>query len=182
MRKDFPIESVGGMPVLTDELGWKMGVPLFVAGRMAALRLGPGAGNLEGARGGAERIAWGIEDVLEGVEREERARRKSVVANASGRGEVEGQESAVDEGLTEGESQDDESEDDGDAEYCYHAGIGSRYASLGDDDGDGDGDENDSVRGPSPAILHEEVALRGDEDDEAQRRQIPRLVAGLSLS
>jgi len=172
MHKEFPIESVGGMPVLTDELGWKKGVPLFVAGRLAALRLGPGAGNLEGARGGAERIAWGVGDVLEGVEREERARRKSSGVGVD----------VVDEGLTDGESQDDESGDDGDAEYCYHAGIGSRYASLGDDDGDGEDDDNDSVRGATPAILDEEVALRGDEDDEAQRRQIPRLLAGLSLS
>jgi len=170
--------------VLTDELGWKKGVPLFVAGRMAALRLGPGAGNLEGARGGAERIAWGIEDVLEGVERQkERARRKSLVANASGEGEVEGQESAVDEGLTEGESQDDESGDEGDAEYCYHAGIGSRYASLGDEDGDGDGDENDSRRAASPKLDEEaKVVMPGEEREEAQRRQVPRLVAGLSLS
>jgi len=44
---------------------WKDGVPLFVTGRLAALRLGPGAGNLEGARVGAERVAWAIEDILD---------------------------------------------------------------------------------------------------------------------
>jgi hypothetical protein len=43
---------------------WREDVPLFVTGRLAALRLGPGAGNLAGARSGAERIAWAIEDVL----------------------------------------------------------------------------------------------------------------------
>ncbi|KAF2803509.1 FAD binding domain-containing protein [Mytilinidion resinicola] len=37
-------------------------VPLL--GRLAGLRLGPGAGNLAGARVGAERVVWGIEDVL----------------------------------------------------------------------------------------------------------------------
>ncbi|KAG9887287.1 hypothetical protein KCU90_g19325, partial [Aureobasidium melanogenum] len=48
----------------TDDLMWKENVPLFVTGRLAALRLGPGAGNLAGARSGAERIAWAIEDIL----------------------------------------------------------------------------------------------------------------------
>lgn len=39
-------------------------MPLFVAGRLAALQLGPGAPNLIGARIGAERIAWSIQDFL----------------------------------------------------------------------------------------------------------------------
>ncbi|KAI4776825.1 FAD/NAD(P)-binding domain-containing protein [Aureobasidium sp. EXF-3400] len=60
----FPIDSYGGLPALTDDLMWKENVPLFVTGRLAALRLGPGAGNLAGARSGAERIAWAIEDIL----------------------------------------------------------------------------------------------------------------------
>ncbi|KAG9999596.1 FAD binding domain-containing protein, partial [Aureobasidium melanogenum] len=60
----FPINSYGGLPALTDDLMWKENVPLFVTGRLAALRLGPGAGNLAGARSGAERIAWAIEDIL----------------------------------------------------------------------------------------------------------------------
>lgn len=53
---------------------WKEDVPLFITGRLAALRLGPGAGNLAGARSGAERIAWAIEDILpreEGCKEEE---------------------------------------------------------------------------------------------------------------
>lgn len=58
------MESYGGLPGLTDDLMWKDDVPLFVTGRLAALRLGPGAGNLAGARSGAERIAWAIEDNL----------------------------------------------------------------------------------------------------------------------
>lgn len=60
----LPIDSYGGLPALNDDLMWKDGVPLFMTGRLASLRLGPGAGNLEGARVGAERIAWAIEDVL----------------------------------------------------------------------------------------------------------------------
>lgn len=43
---------------------WNDDVPLFVTGRLAGLRLGPGAPNLVGARIGAERIAWNVEDVL----------------------------------------------------------------------------------------------------------------------
>jgi len=62
---NHPIPTIGGLPVLTEELKWKEDVPLFVAGRLAALRLGPGAGNLEGARSGAERIAWALEDMFQ---------------------------------------------------------------------------------------------------------------------
>ncbi|KAL1638317.1 hypothetical protein SLS56_000125 [Neofusicoccum ribis] len=64
MNRDYPIHGHGGLPCLTDDLMWKEDVPLFVTGRLASLRLGPGAGNLGGARIGAERIAWSIEDVL----------------------------------------------------------------------------------------------------------------------
>ncbi|CAD0087296.1 unnamed protein product, partial [Aureobasidium vineae] len=64
INRKFPVDSYGGLPALTDDLMWKENVPLFVTGRLAALRLGPGAGNLAGARSGAERIAWAIEDVL----------------------------------------------------------------------------------------------------------------------
>ena len=75
-------------------------IPLFVTGRLASLRLGPGAGNLEGARLGAERIAWALQDVL--------------------RESVEG----------EGASELDLSDEDMDAGYRYAAGLGSRFESL----------------------------------------------------
>lgn len=65
MRRDYPIETKQGLPCITDDLMWQPDVPLFVTGRLAALRLGPGGGNLEGARMGAERIAWGLEEMLE---------------------------------------------------------------------------------------------------------------------
>lgn len=64
MNRDYPIESINGLPCLTDDLMWKPDVPLFVTGRLASLRLGPAAPNLEGARLGAERIAWALQDVL----------------------------------------------------------------------------------------------------------------------
>ncbi|KAI5276669.1 FAD/NAD(P)-binding domain-containing protein [Aureobasidium subglaciale] len=64
MNRKFPVDSYGGLPSLTDDLMWKEDIPLFVTGRLAALRLGPGAGNLAGARSGAERIAWAIENTI----------------------------------------------------------------------------------------------------------------------
>ncbi|EME44513.1 hypothetical protein DOTSEDRAFT_172765 [Dothistroma septosporum NZE10] len=60
----YPMKCFDGMPALTDDLMWKPDMPLFMTGLFAALRVGPGAANLEGARVGAERIAWGLRDVL----------------------------------------------------------------------------------------------------------------------
>ncbi|KAK5699063.1 hypothetical protein LTR97_006712 [Elasticomyces elasticus] len=56
----FPIHVEYGLPALTDDLSWREDIPLFVCGKMASLRLGPDAGNLGGARAGAERIAVAI--------------------------------------------------------------------------------------------------------------------------
>lgn len=64
MLESHPIPGHGGFPCLNDDLMWKDGIPLFLAGRLAALKLGPAAPNLGGARAGAERIAWGIEEVM----------------------------------------------------------------------------------------------------------------------
>ncbi|OHE91982.1 FAD binding domain-containing protein [Colletotrichum orchidophilum] len=64
MLREHPIHGHGGIPCIDDDLKWSKDVPLFVTGRMAALRLGPGSANLAGARAGAERIAWAIEDLL----------------------------------------------------------------------------------------------------------------------
>lgn len=61
----YPIEVIDGLPCLTDDLMWREDVPLYLTGRLGALRLGPGAPNLEGARLGAERIAWSLEEILE---------------------------------------------------------------------------------------------------------------------
>ena len=64
LQQQHPIDYVGGLPCLNDDLMWDDDVPLFVTGRLAGLRLGPGAPNLVGARIGAERIAWNVEDEL----------------------------------------------------------------------------------------------------------------------
>ncbi len=61
IRRQYPIDTEGGFPCLTHDLAWSDDVPLFVTGMLAALRLGPGAGNLEGARESAERVVWGLE-------------------------------------------------------------------------------------------------------------------------
>ena len=71
MLNDHPIGGLGGLPCINEDLMWKEGVPLYVTGRLASLRLGPGAGNLSGARTGAERIAWSIRELLEGEEEDE---------------------------------------------------------------------------------------------------------------
>ncbi|KAI1133234.1 FAD binding domain-containing protein [Nemania abortiva] len=64
MCRDYPIENCGGFPCITENMTWRDDVPLFVAGRFAALQLGPGAHNLIGARIGADRIAWSIQEML----------------------------------------------------------------------------------------------------------------------
>ncbi|KAI1329765.1 FAD binding domain-containing protein [Xylariaceae sp. FL0255] len=70
MRRDYPVENCGGFPCITESMAWRDDVPLFVAGRFAGLQLGPGAPNLIGARIGADRIAWAIQDVLGNAEGE----------------------------------------------------------------------------------------------------------------
>jgi len=65
LMQKYPIHGHGGLPCLTDDLAWSKDVPLFMTGRLAALRVGPGAANLSGARIGAERIAWNIESILQ---------------------------------------------------------------------------------------------------------------------
>ncbi|KAI5302774.1 hypothetical protein KEM56_000367 [Ascosphaera pollenicola] len=62
-----------GFPHLTTDLEYAPGMPLFFTGRLASLHLGPGGPNLEGARLGAERVAWALEGLWE---KEEKMRRK----------------------------------------------------------------------------------------------------------
>lgn len=112
MLASHPIQSRGGLPCLNDDLMWKDGVPLFMMGRLAALRLGPGAANLGGAKVGAERVAWAIEDI---VHRQ--------------------QTKAVDSGV---ELSDDDEENDNKADgmAVYLSGHGNMYSALADDDGE----------------------------------------------
>jgi hypothetical protein len=60
----YPIQNCGGLPCITEDMQWSDDVPLFMAGRLGALQLGPGAPNLVGARIGAERISWAIQEML----------------------------------------------------------------------------------------------------------------------
>lgn len=101
MCEKYPIKGYDGLPALTDDLTWRDDVPLFVTGKFAALRLGPGAGNLEGARVGAERIAWAMQEYL-------------------GKDGMGG--SCMEE-------EDEEKKLGG--EYRYAVGLGSRFESLG---------------------------------------------------
>ncbi|GJN72372.1 hypothetical protein PLICBS_006445 [Purpureocillium lilacinum] len=64
MLDKHPIQGFGGFPCLNEDLMWADGVPLFVAGRLASLQLGPAAPNIGGAKLGAERISWAIEDLI----------------------------------------------------------------------------------------------------------------------
>lgn len=64
LLKDYPVQGFGGFPCLNEDLMWKDDVPLFVTGRLAALRLGPAAPNIGGARVGAERIALAVDQIL----------------------------------------------------------------------------------------------------------------------
>lgn len=70
LLQSHPIETIGGLPCLTYDMQWSKDVPLFVTGRLAGLRLGPWAANLEGARNGAERIAWRLQEILGDVDRD----------------------------------------------------------------------------------------------------------------
>jgi hypothetical protein len=67
LQQKHPIPCIGGLPCINNDLMWNDEIPLFATGRLASLRLGPGAPNLIGARVGAERIAWNVEDVLKSL-------------------------------------------------------------------------------------------------------------------
>lgn len=101
MCAKYPVENFDGLPALTDDLMWREDVPLFLTGKFAALRLGPGAGNLEGARLGAERIAWAMGDLL-------RKDGEGGAAGGAGNGGIE----------------------ESSGEYRFAAGIGSRFETL----------------------------------------------------
>ncbi|PVH15611.1 uncharacterized protein CXQ87_003457 [Candidozyma duobushaemuli] len=67
---DYPIDIVGGFPCLTDNLQWCEELPLYMVGKNASLRIGPTSANLDGARTGAERVGWKIQEDLVKDERE----------------------------------------------------------------------------------------------------------------
>ncbi|KAI5961429.1 uncharacterized protein KGF55_004052 [Candida pseudojiufengensis] len=63
INKQYPIEIEQGFPVLTDNLQWNNEIPLFLIGKNASLTIGPTSANLDGARIGAERIGWYLQNM-----------------------------------------------------------------------------------------------------------------------
>lgn len=64
IMEEYPIDIVGGFPCLTDNLQWTDDLPLYMVGKNASLRIGPTSANLDGARTGAERVGWKIQEDL----------------------------------------------------------------------------------------------------------------------
>lgn len=106
--RDHPIKGLGGLPCLNEDLMWKDDVPLFVTGRLAALRLGPAAPNIGGARVGAERIALALDQILS----------RSSPGGASKMFKAE--EETVVGGRQDGET----------GLFNYASGTGSKYSTL----------------------------------------------------
>ncbi|KAI5967569.1 hypothetical protein CANMA_003003 [Candida margitis] len=63
MFDEFPIDVCNGYPSLTDNLQWNKEIPLYMVGKNAALQVGPTSANLDGARLGAERIGWHLQNM-----------------------------------------------------------------------------------------------------------------------
>ncbi|PKS11175.1 hypothetical protein jhhlp_002936 [Lomentospora prolificans] len=64
MLQSHPIHGHGGFPCINDRLMWKDGVPLYLAGRLAALQIGPASPNIGGAKLAAERIALAMDEFI----------------------------------------------------------------------------------------------------------------------
>lgn len=79
--EDYPIDIVGGFPCLTDDLQWCEELPLYMVGKNASLRIGPTSANLDGARTGAERVGWKIQEDLVKDERAEDDTRLQLASN-----------------------------------------------------------------------------------------------------
>lgn len=63
MFNQNPIDVCNGYPSLTDNLQWNKEIPLYMVGKNAALQVGPTSANLDGARLGAERIGWYLQNM-----------------------------------------------------------------------------------------------------------------------
>lgn len=79
--EDYPIDIVGGFPCLTDDLQWCEELPLYMVGKNASLRIGPTSANLDGARTGAERVGWKIQEDLVKEEKAEDDTRLQLASN-----------------------------------------------------------------------------------------------------
>ena len=68
LHAKWPVDVVEGLPVVGEDLSWAPELPnVYVVGSLAALRIGPDAANLTGARRAAEVVAQnlGVYDQLE---------------------------------------------------------------------------------------------------------------------
>ncbi len=66
VQRRFPIDTAGGYPCLTEDLMWREDLPLFCAGKLAMLRIGPAAPNIGGVKLAAERVGLAVEGLLRG--------------------------------------------------------------------------------------------------------------------
>jgi hypothetical protein len=57
IQQKWPIQFEKGLPFVTQDLRWEEGMDLFVVGSLAALNVGPDAGNLMGIRRAAQIVA-----------------------------------------------------------------------------------------------------------------------------
>lgn len=110
--KDYPIQGFGGFPCLNEDLMWQDDVPLFVTGKLAALRIGPAAPNIGGARIGAERIALALDGAISRPGNRYPSRETF---------------------FTEKDTVLDGRRDSGVDLFNYASGTGSKYSSLGED-------------------------------------------------
>eukprot|EP00747_Dinoflagellata_sp_TGD_P067805 gnl/TRDRNA2_/TRDRNA2_155449_c1_seq1.p1 gnl/TRDRNA2_/TRDRNA2_155449_c1~~gnl/TRDRNA2_/TRDRNA2_155449_c1_seq1.p1 ORF type:complete len:447 (+),score=75.96 gnl/TRDRNA2_/TRDRNA2_155449_c1_seq1:143-1342(+) len=60
MQAQWPVEVIGGLPVLTHDLQWGDNEQLFLVGALAALQVGPDAANLMGCRRAANVVAQSL--------------------------------------------------------------------------------------------------------------------------
>lgn len=111
MLEDYPIKGFGGFPCLNEDLMWNDEVPLFVTGKLAALKIGPAGPNIGGARIGAERITLALDDFLS----------RSGPDGATKRAFFAEQETVV-----------GGRRDSGIDMFNYASGTGSKYSSLGE--------------------------------------------------
>jgi hypothetical protein len=62
LQQKWPIVNHGGLPSITQDLQWSKDRPnFFVVGALAALQVGPDAGNLMGIRRAAEKVAFALQ-------------------------------------------------------------------------------------------------------------------------
>ncbi|KXS18743.1 hypothetical protein M427DRAFT_198653 [Gonapodya prolifera JEL478] len=82
----YPVETVNGLPVLTNDLQLHKDLPFFLMSGYSALALGPVAANIQGGRVGAERIATKLWEMWEGEEEGEEAGRRGATTQRESEG------------------------------------------------------------------------------------------------